>query len=240
VHVLILGGTTEARQLANALSVTERVTTSLAGRTLNPILPAGEVRIGGFGGVDGLASWLRSERVDALIDATHPFAHTISGNAALAAAQTNTPLLMLRRPSWVAQPGDLWHAVATLEDAATILPTIGDRVFLTTGRQSMAQFAHLDLFFVARSVEAPEPPLPVRLEIVLDRGPFDVNSELALLHKHAVNVIVTKDSGAAATSAKLVAAREIQVPVVIVQRPPEPVGVPVVDDVASAVGWLHG
>ncbi|MEU7254834.1 cobalt-precorrin-6A reductase [Streptomyces rimosus] len=242
-HVLILGGTTEARALAADLADRLpglRVTTSLAGRVAAPRLPAGEVRIGGFGGPDGLAHWLREHAVDALIDATHPFAGTISFNAAQAAATAHVPLLALRRPGWVPEPGDTWHPVASLTEAAAALPDLGHRIFLTTGRMGLATFAHLtDQWFLVRSVDAPEPPFPPRMEVLLDRGPFTLEGERALLRDHRIDVLVTKDSGAAATAPKLRAAREAGVPVVVVQRPAVPSGVPVVGTVEEAVGWVR-
>lgn len=240
-HVLILGGTTEARALAAALAGRPelRVTSSLAGRVAEPRLPAGDVRIGGFGGVAGLAAWLREQHVDALIDATHPFAGTISRNAAEAAAAVHVPLLALRRPSWVLVDGDRWHPVACLDEAAAALPGLGTRVFLTTGRQGLAAFAHLDgLWFLARSVDAPESPPPPRTEILLDRGPFTLDGERAVLREHRIDVLVTKDSGGAATAPKLTAARELGLPVVIVRRPAPPADVPVAPDVPSAMAWL--
>ncbi|KPC61940.1 cobalt-precorrin-6A reductase [Streptomyces chattanoogensis] len=243
-HVLILGGTTEARRLAADLAAEPglRVTTSLAGRVAAPRLPDSEVRIGGFGGPEGLARWLREHAVDALIDATHPFAGTISHNAAEAAATAHVPLLALRRPGWVPAPGDDWHPVASLDAAAALLPTLpGTRIFLTTGRMGLAHFAHLtDLWFLVRSVDAPEPPHPPRMTTVLDRGPFTLEGERDLLRKHRIDILVTKDSGAAATAPKLTAAREAGIPVVVVSRPPTPEGVPEVADPEDAVNWLRG
>ncbi|MFD7234655.1 cobalt-precorrin-6A reductase [Streptomyces syringium] len=241
-HVLILGGTTEARRLAAELADDPalRVTSSLAGRVAAPRLPAGQVRIGGFGGPEGLARWLREQQVDALIDATHPFAGTISCNAARAAADVHVPLLALRRPGWVAGPGDDWHPVGSLAEAADAIPALGKRAFLTTGRMGLAAFAHLeDMWFLVRSVDAPEPPVPARMEVLLARGPFTVEGEAELLRRHGIDVLVTKDSGAAATAAKLVAARQAGIPVVIVRRPPAPAGVPVAADPAEAVRWLR-
>ncbi|MFF5126392.1 cobalt-precorrin-6A reductase [Streptomyces syringium] len=241
-HVLILGGTTEARRLADGLAADPalRVTSSLAGRVAAPRLPAGQVRIGGFGGPEGLARWLREQQVDALIDATHPFAGTISCNAARAAADVHVPLLALRRPGWVAEPGDDWHPVGSLAEAADAIPALGKRAFLTTGRMGLAAFAHLeDMWFLVRSVDAPEPPMPARMEVLLARGPFTVEGEAELLRRHGIDVLVTKDSGAAATAAKLVAARQAGIPVVIVRRPPAPAGVPVAADPAEAVEWVR-
>ncbi|MFD5033241.1 cobalt-precorrin-6A reductase [Streptomyces sp. NPDC058405] len=245
-HVLILGGTTESRRLAENLHGPLRfvrhirVTTSLAGRVARPVLPPGEVRIGGFGGAEGLGRWLREHRVDALIDATHPFAATISRNAARAAADAHVPLLALRRPSWVPAAGDDWRPVGSLEEAARALPPLAGRVFLTTGRMGLATFAHLDdLWFLVRSVDAPEPPYPARTEVLLDRGPFTLDGEREIIRRHRIDVVVTKDSGGAATAAKLTAAREAGLPVVVVRRPPVPEGVSVAGTPDEAADWLR-
>ncbi|MER6302586.1 cobalt-precorrin-6A reductase [Kitasatospora sp. NPDC001539] len=240
-HLLILGGTTEGRALAAALDGRAglRVTSSLAGRVARPRLPAGEVRIGGFGGPDGLAAWLRAEGVDAVVDATHPFAARISGNAALAAAATGVPLLVLRRPGFAPVDGDRWLTAPSLAAAADLLPRRGERVLLTIGRQGVAAFAHVDgVHFVARSVDPPEPPLPPSFEVLLDRGPFTLEGEEALLRARGIDLLVTKDSGGAATAPKLAAARGLRLPVIVVQRPPAPDGVPVVPDVEGALRWV--
>jgi len=235
--VLILGGTSEGRALAEALAGDRTVISSLAGRTRSPLLPPGEVRIGGFGGVDGLVAFLRERHIDALVDATHPFAERISSHAATAAAITGAPLLILRRPGWIERPGDDWRRVAGLPEAAARLPALGERIFLTTGRQGIAAFAGVDeCWFLARSVEPPVPPTPGRLDVLLDRGPFTVESELRLLREHRIDVLVSKDSGG--SDAKLVAARELGLPVVLVNRPPLPAAVPVVSTVAEAVARL--
>lgn len=197
-HILILGGTTEARELAAVLTARPgvRVTTSLAGRVTRPGAVAGEVRIGGFGGAAGLADWMREEHVDALIDATHPFARAITAHAAQAAAATGVRTVVLRRPGWRPGPGDRWHQVDSLAEAAALLPGLGRRVFLTTGRMELAAFAHLsELHFVVRSVELPEPPMPPHTEVLLARGPFTVADESTLLYDHCIDVLVTKDSG---------------------------------------------
>ncbi|MEU4621363.1 cobalt-precorrin-6A reductase [Actinoplanes sp. NPDC023801] len=237
MRVLLLGGTTEARRLAGMIAGEVTVITSLAGRTRDPLLPAGEVRIGGFGGVDGLAGYLPEQRIDAVVDATHPFAAAISENAFRACAATGVPLMILRRPGWTAGPGDEWHRVASLPEAATVLPRLGRRVFLTTGRQGLACFAGLDeCWFLARSVEPPAPPVPRRLEVLLDRGPFTVAGERDLITRHRLDVLVTKDSGGA--DAKLVAARELGVPVLMVDRPPLPDAASVSTPDAAA-RWLR-
>jgi len=241
-HVLVLGGTTEARELAASLAARSgvRVTTSLAGRVSRPGALDGEVRVGGFGGAEGLAAWLREHRVDAVVDATHPFAAGITANAARAAAATGVPAVVLRRPGWSAGPRDRWHEAASLAEAAGLLAPLGRRVFLTTGRLGLAAFAHLtDLHFVVRSVEPPEPPMPPHTEVLLARGPFTVEDESALLRAHRIDVLVTKDSGGAATAAKLTAARELALPVVVVRRPPLPDGVTEVPDLAGVLRWLE-
>lgn len=240
-HVLILGGTTEARELAAVLTARPgvRVTTSLAGRVTRPGAIAGDVRIGGFGGAPGLAEWLCHEHVDALVDATHPFARTITAHAAHAARSTGVPSVVLRRPGWRPGPGDRWHLVGSLDEAAELLPSLGRRVFLTTGRMDLAAFAHLTgPHFLVRSVEPPEPPMPPHTEVLLARGPFTPADESTLLRDHRIDVLVTKDSGGAATSAKLTAARELALPVVVVRRPPLPDGVTAVPDVAAVLEWL--
>ncbi|MFI6691327.1 cobalt-precorrin-6A reductase [Streptomyces sp. NPDC050433] len=245
-RVLILGGTTEARLLADALAATAphvRVTTSLAGRVANPAARlAGNVRVGGFGGPDALAAWLRQQRIDVLVDATHPFAATISAHAARAAAATGIDHFALRRPGWPADPRDRRHPARSLADAAARLVVLGGRrVFLTTGRQGLAAFAGAELdglHFLVRTVEPPEPPLPRSIHILLDRGPYTLEGETALLLEHRVDVLVTKDSGGPATAAKLTAARELGLPVVMIERPPAPDGVPEVPDVRAALTRL--
>ena len=241
LHVLVLGGTTEARELAAALAARPgvRVTSSLAGRVSRPGALAGDVRIGGFGGAEGLAAWLREHEVDAVVDATHPFAAGITANAAAAAATTGVPAVVLRRPGWRPGPGDRWHMADSLAGAAALLPSLGRRVFLTTGRLGLAAFADLpELHFLVRSVEPPEPPLPAHTEVLLARGPFTTDDETALLREHRIDVLVTKDSGGAATAPKLAAARQLGVPVVVVRRPPLPEGVTAVPDVPGVLDRL--
>ncbi|MFC4564352.1 cobalt-precorrin-6A reductase [Nocardiopsis mangrovi] len=247
-RVLVLGGTAEARRVAGELAADPgvEVTTSLAGRVARPRLPEGAVRIGGFGGAAGLARWLREHRVDALIDATHPFAGTMSFNAARASAAAGVPLVALRRPGWTRVPGDRWIPAESTADAAALLaaseprtiPADG-RVFLTTGRTGLAAFAGLTApWFLVRCVDPPPGPCPPRMRLLLDRGPFTVDGESELMRRHRIDAVVTKDSGGAATSAKLVAARDLGLPVIVVRRPPAPEGVPVVADPAGAVSWL--
>jgi precorrin-6A/cobalt-precorrin-6A reductase len=245
-HVLLLGGTTEARHLAAELSgwAGVRVTTSLAGRLSRPREVAGEIRTGGFRGVDGLAAWLREHQVDTLVDATHPFAAAITANAVRAARATGVRHVLLRRPGWEPGPHDHWHEAADLADAASLLPGLGTHIFLAVGRQGLAPFAQLaarepGLRFLIRAVEQPGPPLPARARVLLDRGPFTFEDEIALLADHRIDVLVTKDSGGAATRPKLAAARRLGLPVVVVRRPPLPEEArTVVPDVAGVLRVL--
>jgi precorrin-6A/cobalt-precorrin-6A reductase len=238
-RVLLLGGTGEARLLAGALVADGvDVVSSLAGRVAEPVLPPGEVRIGGFGGAEGLAGWLRAERVTAVVDATHPFATGITANALAAADAAGVPLLRLQRPGWSAGPGDDWRWVDSMEEAAAAVAGFAN-VFLTTGRRDLAAFAGLTAEVLLRTVDPPEPPLPPRTTVVLERGPFAVEDERALMREHAVDVVVTKDSGGGMTAAKLAVARELGIPVVLVRRPPVPPGVPVVATVEEARAWIE-
>jgi precorrin-6A/cobalt-precorrin-6A reductase len=238
-RVLVLGGTGEARRLATAL-VAEgvEVVSSLAGRVTAPVLPPGEVRVGGFGGEAGLTAWLRATPVSAIVDATHPFAATMTASAVTAARLTGTPLLRLQRPGWTAGRGDDWRWVDSMAGAADAVWGF-PAVFLTTGRTGLAAFAGLPGRCLVRSVDPPDPPLPAHTTVVLARGPFTVEEELALMRSHGVDVVVTKDSGGAMTSAKLAAARALGLPVVLIRRPPVPSGVPVVATVDEALAWLR-
>ncbi|EWM11338.1 cobalt-precorrin-6A reductase [Kutzneria sp. 744] len=233
--VLVLGGTAEARRLAEALAEAGdrlRVVTSLAGRVSRPHLPPGEVRIGGFDGVEGLTAWLREERVDAVVDATHPFAARVTASAAAATSALGLPFLVLRRPGWRQAEEDDWRWVGSVAEAAELLPTVGTRALLTVGRQELEPFTRLsDVWLLARSIEQPNVPI----EAVLGRGPFAVESELELLDDHDIDVLVTKDSGG--DDAKLVAARRRNIPVVIVRRPPSP-AVMIVSTVDQAAIWV--
>lgn len=242
MRVLVLGGTGEARALAAELARRPgvRVVSSLAGRVSDPALPVGEVRIGGFGGVEGLVGYLRGERIDAVIDATHPFARTMTEHAVAAADVTRVPLVVLRRPGWQAQPGDDWTTVADIREAARVTAAAPEGcVFVTTGRRDLAAFAGDDRHtHLVRAVEPPEPPMPARTTVLLDRGPYTVDSETYLMRANGVVMLATKNSGGTMTRAKLVAARELGVPVVMVERPPVPSGARVVDTVDAAMSWL--
>jgi precorrin-6A/cobalt-precorrin-6A reductase len=236
--ILVLGGTAEARELADALDADGiDVVTSLAGRVSNPRLPRGRVRIGGFGGPAALAGWLREHDVSAVVDATHPFAERISASAAQACPRAGVPLLRLERPGWSERPGDRWHRVHGLESAAALIPELGARVLLTTGRQGLAAFAHAaGAWFLIRCVEPPHAPLPPDHELLLGRGPYTLAGELELIDRHRIDLVVTKDSGGRLTEAKLDAARERRLPVIIVRRPTRP-DIDTVASVAHALVW---
>jgi precorrin-6A/cobalt-precorrin-6A reductase len=241
VRILILGGTGEARELAAALvAAGTDVVSSLAGRVRQPRLPEGQVRIGGFGGADGLAAFLRDEGITRVIDATHPFAGTITANAARAAAEAGVPLLILRRPGWDADPS--WECVADIRAAAeAVRAWPGDGVFLTTGRRDLAAFAGDDRHrFLVRTVDPPDGPVPPRATLILDRGPYTVDRESALIREHRIGLLVTKNSGGPMTAAKLTAARDLGVHVVMVARPPLPPGSVVAASVPVALDWLGG
>jgi precorrin-6A/cobalt-precorrin-6A reductase len=244
--VLVLGGTGEARALAAALAGDGpgahrgiRVISTLAGRIADPRMPQGEVRVGGFGGPAGLAAYIDAERVDAVIDATHPFAQRMSWSAFDACAQKGTPLLRLERPPFARDPAIDWREVASLDEAVAVLPAAGRRVFLTTGRQGLAAFAATTgAFFLVRCVDAPDPAaLPPEHELLLDRGPFTLDGELALIDRHRLDVLVTKDSGGEMTQAKIEAAHERGLPVIVVARPSRP-NAETVQTVAQALAWL--
>ncbi|WP_354700363.1 cobalt-precorrin-6A reductase [Paraconexibacter sp. AEG42_29] len=239
--VLILGGTAEARALAATLDAAGVVVlSSLAGRVARPRLPVGAVRIGGFGGPDALADWLVEHGIERVVDATHPFAERISGSAVHACGVAQIPLLRLERPGWTAGPEDRWHWVDDLPQAETALRELGARrVLLTSGRQGLAAFtANADAWFLIRCVDPPAPAdLPPQHEVLLDRGPYTLEGELGLIDSHAVDTIVTKDSGGPLTEAKLHAARARGLPVIVVRRPPR-ADVETVATVDDAAGWV--
>jgi precorrin-6A/cobalt-precorrin-6A reductase len=244
IRVLILGGTGDASELAAKISLLPgvEVITSLAGRTRQPSVSTGSVRIGGFGGQAGLVQYVQAQKIDFLIDATHPFAAQISWNAAAAATEAGIPHLRLIRPAWQPMSGvnsDYWIEVDTLEAAAAAIPNTAKRVFLTTGRQQLAPFVPLThLWFLIRSIDPPTPetPMPNGL-LLLDRGPFTLEQERHLLIEHQIALIVSKNSGGEATYAKILAARELRLPVVMVRRPAMPVGMQV-SSVEAAIAWL--
>lgn len=239
-RLLILGGTFEARQLAEALAERVEAIVSLAGRTADPAALAGHVRIGGFGGAAGLARFLAEERIDLLIDATHPFAARISAHAYDACRAAHVPRLQVLRPPWQPRPRDLWVGVPDAEDAAAILPRIGRRVLLTVGRQELAAFARVPkVHFVVRLIEPPSEPLPLpEAVVVLGRPPFTAEAERALMAEQRIDVLVSKNSGGLATAAKLHAARDLGVKMVMIDRPPPEPG-PLVASAEQAVAWIN-
>ena len=239
VRILILGGTGEARELAGELiAAGVDVLSSLAGRVQHPRLPAGPVRVGGFGGAAGLAAFLKAEQITAVVDATHPFAGTITANAAQAATQAGLPLLVLRRPEWEADPS--WHQVPDITAAAAAVRAWpGESVFLTTGRRDLDAFAADDRHrFLVRAVDPPDGPVPPRMTLILDRGPYTIAGESALMREHGVGLLVTKNSGGPMTAAKLEAARDQGIAVIMVRRPELPGGTRAVSTVADAVRWV--
>ncbi|TCJ79737.1 UNVERIFIED_ORG: precorrin-6A reductase [Dietzia maris] len=241
MSVLILGGTAEARELAVLLQEGGlRFSSSLAGRVARPRLPVGEVRVGGFGGIDGLRRHLTEAGVAAVVDATHPFAAGISANAAAACAAAEVPLLRLERPGWAAAPGaDGWHWVDDHDEAAATASRVGRRPFLTIGRQSLDKFVGplAEHHALVRVVDPPEVGLPASWRLLLNRGPYSVEGERELFADHGVDVLVTKDSGGGHTWSKMAVADELGVPVVVVRRPGSAPGVPVVDSAAAAAEW---
>ena len=243
MRVLVLGGTTEASALAMLLADDARfnATLSLAGRTLNPKPQPLGMRVGGFGGIEGLVRWLRDEKVAAVIDATHPFAIQMSANAVAACARAGVPLGSIVRPPWRQHEDDSWRIVPSAEAASAALGKTPLRVFLSLGRQDLHAFASAPQHrYIARTIEAPDQAaLPPNIRILQVRGPFDRDSEAKLLSDEEIDIIVSKNSGGAATYAKIEAARELELPVVMIARPDKPPG-HVLANAEEAVAWLHG
>ena len=243
MRLLLLGGTTEASALAAALAGRPDIAAilSLAGRTRAPAPAPIPMRSGGFGGAEGLRGYLEAERIDAVVDATHPFAAQMARNAAQACAAAGVPLLALSRPPWARQAGDRWIEVEAMDEAARALGSAPRRVFLTQGRQQLAAFAAAPQhFYLLRAIEAPDDleALP-RRRLILARGPFSRAGEEALLREERIDMLVSKNSGGDATYAKLEAARALGLPVVMVRRPARP-PVPQAGSVAEALAWLDG
>ena len=244
-RLLILGGTGEAAQLAERALARAgdrlEVTSSLAGRVAAPRLPPGLVRVGGFGGAEGLAASLRDAGFDMVVDATHPFAATISAHARAACDALGLPRLVLSRPDWRPHPDDRWTWADDVDQAASLLPGLGRRALLTVGAGAAAAFAAAEgVWCLVRLVTPPAQPLPLAdYEILPARGPFTLAGELALLRDRRIAVVVTKASGGTATEAKLVAARELRLPVLLLRRPPPEAG-PRVETVEQALAWVMG
>jgi precorrin-6A/cobalt-precorrin-6A reductase len=244
MRILILGGTWEARQLAERLvgRGAVEVILSLAGRTASPATFAVPVRVGGFGGAEGLARYVSKERIDALIDATHPYAAVISANSARAAQATGVRFVALRRPAWNPVEGDCWIEVDSISSAVTALGETGRRVFLTLGRKELAPFeAAPHHRYLVRSVDPVVPPLALpNVDYLLGRGPYREADERVLLSARGIEVIVAKNSGGSATYGKIAAARALSLPIVILRRPLLPAA-PSVETVDDTVAWLdHG
>jgi precorrin-6A/cobalt-precorrin-6A reductase len=222
-RVLILGGTAEARRLAERLADRTDlvVALSLAGRTAAPARQPVQVRIGGFGGVDGLRDYLSAERIDVLVDATHPYAAQISAHAVRASAEIGVPLITLHRPAWTPVAGDRWIEVVDTTEAARVLGDESRRVFLALGRQELGAFVQAPQHeYLIRTIEPVYPPLTVpRATYILGRGPYAEADEHSLLVEHAIEVVVAKNSGGMATYGKIAAARVLGIPVIFLRRP---------------------
>jgi len=241
-RLLLLGGTREAVELARALAGNPRVETtySLAGRTSRPNPVPVSVRIGGFGGAGGLEAYLREAEIGLVVDATHPYAATMSAHAALACERASVPRLVFHRRPWTCGPGDRWIEASDTAAAARALPALGRRALLAIGSQGLAPFLTVEgIEFVVRAVEPPAPALdPGRFEVLLARGPFDLDSERGLLEAREIDVVVSKNSGGTAAHAKLEAARALGLPVVMIARPDPPPGERV-ESVAAAAAWIE-
>jgi precorrin-6A/cobalt-precorrin-6A reductase len=248
-NLLLLGGTGEALRLARELQGHARVRciSSLAGRTETPERPPGDVRIGGFGGIDGLRDYLVAEKIDLVLDAAHPFAAQMARHAHEACAVLNIPRAKLVRPPWVAAPGDRWTMMPSVAAAATFLRFHpARRIFLTVGRQEIGPFVPLGRddggreagrWFLTRMIDPPADDVAVpQGETILARGPFAPDDEKALMQQHRIDLLVTKNSGGAA--GKIAAAAELHIPVLMIERPPLPSGT-ALDSVGAALGWIN-
>lgn len=224
-RILLLGGTTEASRLARALcDAGLEAVFSYAGRTDAPVAQPLPVRVGGFGGAEGLAAYLRGEGISHVVDATHPFAAQMSRNAIAACKETGIPLIALERPAWTPGPGDDWQAVADTPSAVAALPQAPARVFLAIGKQTLAPFAAKPQHhYLVRLVDPPEMPLPLpQTSVVIARGPFDAAGDTALMRAHGITHIVAKNAGGVGAEAKLTAARALRLPVILIDRPALP------------------
>ena len=237
--MLLLGGTTEASRLAQALAQAGvDAVFSYAGRTDAPIAQPLPTRVGGFGGVPGLTAYLGAERITHMVDATHPFAAQMSSHAVQASAAAGVPLLALERPAWQAQPGDAWTHVPDIDAAVQALHAPFARVFLAIGRQHVGPFLERTPHWYLLRLVDPVLDWPAqRGQVVLDRGPFTLERDRALLQAHGITHIVAKNSGGAGAQAKLLAARELGLPVIVIARPAIP-SRPTVGSVAEVLAWL--
>lgn len=245
-RLLLLGGTGEALRLARELDGNERLhcISSLAGRTEQPTLPPGEVRIGGFGGIAGLSDYLVREKIDLVLDATHPFAAQMARHAFEACRALGLPRAKLVRPAWVASPGDRWTTMPNTAAAAVFLRFHpAHRIFLTVGRQELGPFVPLGgerngtRWFLTRLVDPPGDDIVLPAgELVLGRGPFTPDDEKALMQQHGIDLLVTKNAGGSA--AKIAAAAELHIPVLMIERPPLPPGT-IVESTGAALAWIN-
>jgi precorrin-6A/cobalt-precorrin-6A reductase len=241
MRILILGGTTEASALARLLADDDRfeATLSLAGRTQSPKLQPLPTRIGGFGGIAGLETWLQQNDIDAVIDATHPYAAQISAHAVATCNTLSIPLATIVRAPWTRENDDNWIEVEGWEAAALALGNTPVRVFLSIGRQELEAFTIAPQHhYIARTIDPPDVTLPPDIRFVHDRGPFDVAKEEAFFTQERIEIIVSKNSGGTATYPKLVASRRLQLPVVMIGRPHKPAGVALAGPDA-AMRWLE-
>jgi len=239
-NLLVLGGTTEASALARCLAEAGLgATLSLAGRVAHPARQPLPLRVGGFGGVEGLAAWLGAEGITRVIDATHPFAAQMSANAVAACAATGVPLIALTRPPWRPVPGDRWQRVPDIAGAVAALDGPPRRVMLALGRMHLAEFApRPQHFYLLRLIDPPEAPLPFpRHHVIVDRGPFSEAGDLALMRDHGIELVVSKNSGGSGAEAKITAARRLGLPVVMIDRPALPAR-PEVHSVDTVMAWL--
>ncbi len=240
MRVLLLGGTTEAGQLARAFAgAGVDAIYSYAGRTGQPVQQPVPYRVGGFGGIAGLVQWLEAERITHVVDATHPFAAQMSRHAVAACARLSLPLLGYERPAWEPQQGDRWTHVPDIAAAVAALPGVATRVFLAIGRQELAAFAAAPLHhYLLRLVDAdPAPTLP-QTTIVIARGPFTTEGDLAVMRDHAIQMIVAKNAGGTGARAKLDAARLLGLPVILIDQPGTPGGRATAGTVAAVINWL--
>jgi precorrin-6A/cobalt-precorrin-6A reductase len=241
-RILILGGTREAVELAERLHGRGdlHIVSSLAGRTHMPHLPPGEVRVGGFGGAAGLRDYLARERIDLMVDATHPFAERMHGNAVEASRAGGVLLLRLERPVWQPQAGDHWIMAESADHAAKLAPHHGKRAFLTTGVKDLGAFRDIEaVWFLVRLVEPPDEPLPLQhSELIRGRGPFGAADEEALMRRHDIDLLISKESGGEATYGKIEAARKLEIPVIMIRRPVPAPGVEIAASIDAAVMWV--
>ncbi|HXH15798.1 MAG TPA: cobalt-precorrin-6A reductase [Sphingomonas sp.] len=239
-NILVLGGTTEASALAAALAARgDTAVLSYAGRVASPKAQPIPVRVGGFGGVEGLAGYLRDNAVTHLVDATHPFAARMSGNALAAARRAGVAPIALTRPAWAPVPGDRWTHVADIDAAVAALSGDARRVMLALGRMHVDAFAVQPQHdYLLRFVDPPDraPALP-RHHLIVDRGPFDIEGDRRVMEGHGTEMLVCKNAGGIGAVAKLGAARALGVPVIMIDRPALPARREV-HAVADVLGWL--